>query len=179
MGLHAWISIVTFGIAVISLLHWVVARMASRLDRKEMAVVRGAVKNEWLVLPDWLYLLSRTFNGVVYYKQRAAIKKAVGFNPRKQNRAEGVIFWFYELRLTRAELIKGYEMNAQRIPLRGLTATVTETTTVDVTIEGPDTKFTYSKPDDVLGDFNPTRARQFAALLNYEAGLLAPAKTDS
>jgi hypothetical protein len=173
MTWHTWISIAAGGVAVISLLGWMIARSQSGLDRKERAVVRGAVKTVWMVLPDWLYLLSRAVDCFLYYNQRAAVKKVVGFNPRKQNRAEGVIFWFYELRITRAELIKGYEMNAQRIPLRGLTATVTETDTVDVTIKGPDTKFVYSMPDDVLGGFNPTRARQFAALLNYEAGRVA------
>jgi hypothetical protein len=176
-SLHLWISIVAVGVTAISLLGWIIARRQSGLDRKEMAVVRRAVKTEWILLPDWLYLLFFAVNCFLSYNQRAAVKKVVGFNPRKQNRAEGVIFWFYELRITRAELIKGYEMNAQRILLRGLTAAVTETDTIDVTIEGPNTKFVYSMPDDVLGGFNPTRARQFAALLNYEASLLgAPAK---
>jgi len=36
----------------------------------------------------------------------------VSFDPKKQNRAEGVIFSFYELRITRTELIRGYEENA-------------------------------------------------------------------
>jgi hypothetical protein len=176
-SLHLWISIVAVGVTAISLLGWIIARSQSGLDRKEMAVVRRAVKTEWILLPDWLYLLFFAVNCFLSYNQRAAVKKVVGFNPRKQNRAEGVIFWFYELRITRAELIKGYEMNAQRILLRGLTAAVTETDTIDVTIEGPNTKFVYSMPDDVLGGFNPTRARQFAALLNYEASLIgAPAK---
>jgi hypothetical protein len=109
-----------------------------------------------------------------YCKHRAAVKKVVGFKPRDQNRADGVIFSFYELRITRTELIKGYEENAQRIPLRGLTATAAKSDIVDlvdITIEGPGTKFVYSMPFDVLAGFNPRRARQFAALLNYEASL--------
>jgi hypothetical protein len=107
-------------------------------------------------------------------KQRTAVKKFVGFDPRKQNRAKSVIFSFYELRITRTELIKGYEKNAQRIPLQGLTATVanTDTDTVDITIEGLDTKFVYWMEFDVLVGFNSRRARQFAALLNYEGSLL-------
>ena len=105
-----------------------------------------------------------------YLKHRAAAKKVVDFNPRKQNRAQGVIFSFYELRITRTELIKGYEENAQRIPLRGLTAApVTTGQTVYITIEGPNTKFVYRKGFDA--EFNQTRAQQFAALLNYEASL--------
>jgi hypothetical protein len=49
-----------------------------------------------------------------YFRHHAA-KKVVDFNPIKQNRAQGVTFSFYELRITRTELIKGYEENAQRI----------------------------------------------------------------
>jgi hypothetical protein len=106
-----------------------------------------------MMLDDWLYLLSRAVDGFLYYKQRAAVKKVVGFNPRKQNRAEGVIFWFYELRMTRAELIKGYEMNAQRIPLRGLTATITGTDTVDVTIKGEPPRCTSEKCAQAAADY--------------------------
>ena len=67
------------------------------------------------------------------------------------------------------ELIRGYEENAQRIPLRGLTATVITGQTVQIRIEGPDTKFVYRNAFDA--EFNLTRALQFAALLNYEASL--------
>jgi hypothetical protein len=153
-----------------------IERTQRGLDRKEMAVVRRAARpspSPYVPGPgDAFFQLAALVSWcVAYYNQRAAVKKVVGFNPRDQNRAEGVIFWFYELRITRTELIKGYEMNARRIPLRGLTAAVTETDTIDVTIEGPDTKFVYSMPDDILGGFNPRRARQFAALLNYEASL--------
>ncbi len=66
-------------------------------------------------------------------------------------------------------MIKGYEENAQRIPLRGLTATVTTGQTVYITIEGPDTKFVYRNAFDA--ESNLRRAQQFAALLNYEASL--------
>ncbi len=110
-----------------------------------------------------------------YSKHRAAAKKVVSFDPREQNRAEGVIFWFYELRITRTELIKGYEENAQRIPLQGLTTTVTTGQTVYITIEGPDTKFVYRKGFDA--EFNLRRAQQFAALLNYEARLQGLTRT--
>jgi hypothetical protein len=119
-------------------------------------------------LPIFAFYL---FYLMLYYKQIAAVKKVLGFDPTEQNRAEGVISHFYELRITKAELIKGYGKNAQRIALRGLTATVTKTDTVNITIKGPDTKFVYSKPYDVLFGFNPRRARQFAALLNYETSL--------
>jgi hypothetical protein len=177
MTWHTWIWIAAVGVWVILLLGSIIARTQSVLDKKERAVVRDAVKTAWMMLDDWLYLLLLAVDCFLYFKQRAAVKKVVGFNPRKQNRAEGVIFWFYELRITRAELIKGYEMNAQRIPLRGLTATETETDTVDITIQGPDTKFVYSMPYGIQSGFNRTRARQFTALLNYEASVLgAPAK---
>lgn len=162
-----------------------IARSHSGLNKKELAVVRSATGDIWG--PHWglfrsdplLWLPVALFGGLgslllaswcfAYYKHRAAVKKVVGVDPREQNSAEGVIFWFYELRITRTELIKGYEKNAQRIPLRGLTATVTKTDTVDITIKGPDTKFVYSMPYDVLAGFNLRGARQFAALLNYEA----------
>ncbi len=183
MAKHWWIVV---AIVLICLLGGMIARSIARsqsgLDRKEMAVVRRAtgpspffggggggglvglvvVVLKLLVLALWCF---------AYYKHRAAVKKVVGFNPRKPNRAEGVIFSFYQLRVTRTELIQGYEENARRIRLQGLTATVTKTDTVDITIEGPDTKFVYSMPYDVLAGFNPRRARQFAALLNYEASL--------
>jgi hypothetical protein len=186
MAKHWWIVV---AVAVLCLLGGMIARSIARsqsgLDRREMAIVRRAAGRspfggvggggggglvglvffalELLALALWCF---------AYYKHRAAVKKVVGFDPREQNRAEGVIFHFYELRITRIGLINGYEKNAQRIPLQGLTATVTKTDTVDNTIEGPDTKFVYSMPHDVLAGFNLRRARQFAALLNYEAGLL-------
>ena len=99
----------------------------------------------------------------------------MSFDPKKQNRAEGVLFSFYELRITRTELIRGYEENAQRNPLQGLTATVVTGQTVQIRIEGPDTKFVYRNAFDA--EFNLRRAQQFAALLNHEASLLgAPPK---
>jgi hypothetical protein len=116
---------------------------------------------------------------LLVYSPIAAVRKVLGFDPRKQNRAEGVIYHFYELRLTRTELIKGYGTDAMRIPLRGLTATVTNTGSstdhsddrrVHITIEGPHTKFVYSMAEGFLS-FATRTARQFAALLNYEAGL--------
>jgi hypothetical protein len=112
------------------------------------------------------YLSLRDFR---YRKHRAVAKKLVAFNPREQNRAKGVIFSFHELRLTRTELIRGYEDNAQRIPLRGLTATVATGQTVQIRIEGPDTKFVYRNAFDA--EFNVRPALQFAALLNYEASV--------
>jgi ribosomal protein S27E len=106
----------------------------------------------------------------------AAADKVLGFDRREQNRAEGVIYHFYKLRITRTELIKGYETDALRIPLRGLTATKTDDgRRVHITINGPDTKFVYSMAANSA--FTNPNARQFAALLNYEAGLLgAPQK---
>jgi hypothetical protein len=179
--------IVTLMIAAV-ILGRILYASVSGLDRKEMAVVRRAagpspfvggggggglvglvlLALKLLVLALWCF---------AHIRHRAAVNKVVGFNPRKQNRAEGVIFSFYELRITRTELIKGYEENARRIRLQGLTATVTKNGKVDVTIEGPDTKFVYSMPYDVIAGLNIRRARQFAALLNYEASLLgAPPK---
>jgi hypothetical protein len=162
-----WIWIVVFGLPVICLLGGMIARSQSGLDRKEMAVVRRAAGPSPFAYHDGgtgLGLLVFPLVCFAYYKHRAAVKKVVGSNPREQTRAEGVISHFYELRITRTELIKGYKENAQRIPLQGLTATVTAGQTVDITIEGPDTKFVYSMPYDVLAGFNPRRARQFAAL---------------
>lgn len=118
---------------------------------------------------------------IFYYQEISAFKKVLGFNPTKQNRAEGIIYWFYELRITKTELIKGYAKDAPRIPLRGLTATVKNTgaktdndgdrRVVDITIEGPDTNFVYSiATNSVLSSFfTITDAREFAAVLNYEA----------
>jgi len=184
MAKQGWIVI---GVVVICLLGVMIARSIARsksgLDRKEIAVARRAagpgpffgggggggglvglifVALKLLLLAFWCF---------AHYKQRAAVKKVVGFDPREHNRAEGVIYHFYELRITRTELIKGYGTGALRIPLHGLTATVTKTDTVDITIKGPGTKFVYSMPIDVLAGLNLRRARQFAALLNYEAGL--------
>jgi hypothetical protein len=187
MANHGWIVI---AVVLICLLGGMIARGIARsrsgLDRKEMALVRraagpspffgggggggGLVGLVFLVL-KLLVLVLWCF---AYYMHRAAVKKVVGFNPRKRNREEGVIFSFYELRITRTELIKGYEENARRIRLQGLTATAAKSDIVDlvdVTIEGPDTKFVYSMPYDVIAGLNIRRARQFAALLNYEASL--------
>ena len=157
-----------------------IAKRRSGLDEKEMAVVRRAARvgggeqigrtlgyGVIFGLDLWLLLVPREFR---YFKHRAAAKKVVSFDPKKQNRAEGVIFSFYELRITRTELIRGYEENAQRIPLQGLTATVVTGQTVQIRIEGPDTKFVYRNAFDA--EFNNRRAQQFAALLNYEASLL-------
>ncbi len=190
MGTPWWTWIVS-GLLVLGLLgrRMIAQRIAmsrSGLDEKERAVVRRATTvgvgeqidrnlvDGSLAALNLLWL--RNWPRVIgYFKHRAVAKKVVAFNPRKQNRAQGVIFWFYELRITRTELIRGYEQNAQRIPLRGLSATVVTGQTVQIRIEGPDTKFVYRNAFDA--EFNQTRALQFAALLNYEASLLgAPPK---
>jgi hypothetical protein len=165
------IWIVVVGAPVIALLVGMIARRIARsrsgLDRKEMAVLRRAAGRSPYFFADGgtgLGLPVLAAACFAYYQRRAALKKVVGFNPRKQNRKEGVIFAFYELRVTRTELIKGYGTGALRIPLQGLTAAITNTATV--TIEGPGTKFAYRRGAD-----DPRRARQFAALLNYEASL--------
>jgi hypothetical protein len=177
MDTTRWIWIVAGLLVLGRIIARRIARSRSGLDEKEMAVVRRAARvgggeqfargtlGYAILLPLHLEVL-RDFR---YFKNRAAAKKVVDFNPRKQNRAQGVIFWFYELRITRTELIRGYEENAQRIPLRGLTATVVTGQTVQIRIEGPDTKFVYRNAFDA--EFNQTRALQFAALLNYEASL--------
>jgi hypothetical protein len=190
-----WNWIVVFGVLVIGLLRIMIlarrtARSRSGLNEKELAVVRQAaagVGRDELIGQTLGYgiltalrlqiLLNLLLNlqASRYRKHRAAAKKLVPFNPREQNRAQGVIFSFHELRLTRTELIRGYEENAQRIPLQGLTATVTTGQTVQIRIEGPDTKFVYRNAFDA--EFNVKPALQFAALLNYEASLLgAPPK---
>jgi hypothetical protein len=185
-----WNWIVVFGVLVIGLLRIMIlarrtARSRSGLNEKELAVVRQAaagVGRDELIGQTLGYgiltalrlqiLLNLLLNlqASRYRKHRAAAKKLVPFNPREQNRAQGVIFSFHELRLTRTELIRGYEENAQRIPLQGLTATVTTGQTVQIRIEGPDTKFVYRNAFDA--EFNVKPALQFAALLNYEASLL-------
>jgi ribosomal protein S27E len=126
------------------------------------------------------------FMALIYlfaYLPGAAVKKALGFDPKKQNRAEGVIYHFYELRLSRTELIRGYGTDAPRIPLCGLTASVEVTGTstdrgedrcVHVTISGPGTNFVYSMAENSAFDFTIRMALQFAALLNYEADLQGP-----
>jgi hypothetical protein len=158
-----------------------IAASRSGLDEKELAVLRRAarvsdgeqygrtLRGFGGLLAQQLFLPVFLAQDIRYFKHRAAAKKVTRSNPRKQNRAEGVIFWFYELRITRTELIRGYEENAQRIPLQGLTATVITGQTVQIRIEGPDTKFVYRKGFDA--EFNLRRALQFAALLNYEASL--------
>ncbi len=181
-----WIFVV--GVAVICLLYGMIARRiaASRsgLDKTEIAVVRRAaarVGRDELIGQTSGYgvlaalrlqiLLNLLLNlrAFRYRRHRAAAKKLVAFDPREQNRAQGVIFSFHELRITRTELIRGYEENAQRIPLRGLTATVVTGQTVQIRIEGPDTNFVYRNAFDA--EFNVRPALQFAALLNYEASL--------
>jgi hypothetical protein len=179
MGTPWWIWIVLSGLLVLGgMIARRIAASRSGLDEKEMAVVRRAARvggGEQIgralglgVLVS-LQLPAFLMQNIRYVKHRAAAKKVVDFNPRKQNLAQGVIFSFYELRITRTELIRGYEENAQRIPLRGLTATVVTGQTVQIRIEGPDTKFVYRNAFDA--EFNETRALQFAALLNYEARL--------
>jgi hypothetical protein len=176
---------IVVGVAVFCLLYgmYMTARRSgslSGLDSEEMAVVRRAARvggGEQIgrtlgygVLAVLQVPPPPDLRAFRYYKHRAAAKKVVSFDPKKQNRAEGVIFWFYELRITRTELIRGYEENAQRIPLQGLTATVITGQTVQIRIEGPGTKFVYRNAFDA--EFNLRRAQQFAALLNYEASLL-------
>jgi hypothetical protein len=178
-----WTLIVVFGVPMIfltgGLIAGRIARGGSELDSAEMAVVRrasrvggGEVVGRTLghgVLAALQVPPPPNLRAFRYHGDRAADKNAVGINPKKQDRAEGVIFSFHDLRITRTELIRGYEENAQRIPLRGLTATVTTGQTVYITIEGPETRFVYRKAFDA--DLNQARALQFAALLNYEANL--------
>jgi hypothetical protein len=185
-----WIWIVLFGLLVLGgMIGRRIAESRSGLDEKEMAVVRRAARVvageqigrtlgygalvglQRFGLPVFL------LQNIRYFKHRAAAKKVVSVNPKEQNRAEGVIFAFHELRLTRTELIRGYDENAQRIPLQGLTATVIGGQTVQIRIEGPGTKFVYRNAFDA--EFNQARALQFAALLNYEASLLGAPQTDA
>lgn len=132
---------------------------------------------------------SLIFFPILYYKQNSSYKKVLGFDPGKQNREEGIVFWFYELRITRTELIRGYASDASRIPLRGLKARVKNTGSVTdqrheddrsvrITIKGPETNFDYSvAATGFLSSFMAQDARQFAALLNHEARVLpAPRK---
>ena len=176
-----WIVVV---VAVICLLGGTIA-LARRIERKrgldrtEIEVVRQEAASSFPIpvgshglISDLVSLAIVVTECFAKFKWRANVKKVVGFDPRDQNRAEGVIFSFYELRISRTELIKGYQENAQRIRLDGLTATVTKTETVDITIKGPDTNFVYSMPFGfITGGLDLRRARQFAALLNYKAKL--------
>src|SRR6478609_1011161 len=112
-----------------------ITKSRNGLDEKEMAVVRRAARvggGEQIGRALGFALGLGVFAPLPfrYFKHRAAAKKVGAFNPRKQNIAQGVIFSFYELRITRTELIRGYEENAQRIPLQGLTATVVTGQTV-------------------------------------------------
>ncbi|MCV7380463.1 hypothetical protein BST11_06195 [Mycobacterium alsense] len=181
MSKYWWIVVVIVVICLLAGVAVSVARSLSGLDKKEMAVVRRAAGESPFVgsgggdlvgLDLVALILIAALWWFTNYKHRSAVKKAVGFDPRKRDRAEGVIFSFYELRITRTELIKGYDERAQRRRLEGLTATATTSDVddlVSVKIEGPGTNFVYSVPRDALTGFNPKRARQFAALLNYEA----------
>jgi hypothetical protein len=185
-----WTWIVLWGLVVLGLM--IAQRIAKsrsgldELDEKEMAVVRrvarvgggeqiGRTSGYGAIFGLQLFPLLIPQN-IRYYKHRAAAKKVVSFDPKKQNRAEGVIFSFYELRITRTQLIRGYEESAQRIRREsthrhghnGPNCSNQE-------IEGPDTKFVYRNAFDA--EFNLGRAQQFAALLNYEACRLgAPPK---
>lgn len=166
-----WIWVAVVGVTLIFVLGGMIARSIARsrsgLNSKEMAVLRRAAGRSPFVVADGgtgFGLLVLAAGCVDYFRRRAALKNVVGFNPREQNRKEGVIFAFYELRITRTELIKGYGEGASRIPLHGLTAAIANRATI--VIEGPGTKFAYRRGAD-----DPRRARQFAALLNYEAGL--------
>src|SRR5579884_1385196 len=187
MGTPWWIWIVVFGLSATCMLRVMIrgriARSQHGLDSEEMKVIRRAAKvDSGEVMGRILGYsaldalgLQLLLNVILfrqasrYRKHRAATKKLVAFNPREQNRAQGVIFAFHELRLTRTELIKGYEENAQRTPLQGLTATVITGQTVQIRIEGPATKFVYRGAFDA--EFNLRHANQFAAPLNYEASL--------
>lgn len=179
-----WMSIMLSGLGGLGLM--IAKRIPQRiaasrrgLDKEEMAAVRQAARlsageqirrnlvDGVLYAPQlWILEVLQPFR---YFKHRTAAKKLVTFNPRKQNRAQGVILSFHELRLTRTELIRGYEESAQHIPLRGLTATVVTGQTVQIRIEGPDTNFVYRNAFDA--ELNVEPALQFAALLNYEASL--------
>src|ERR1700722_18002638 len=174
MGKPWWFWIAVIGATVLCLLVGMIRRRiaTSGLDEKERAVVHRAARvgggeqigqifglGVFVASPVHPFVLAQNIR---YFKHRAAAKKVMRSNPKKQNRAEGVIFSFYELRLTRTELIKGYEDNAPRIPLQGLTATVITGETVQIRIEGPDTKFVYRNAFDA--EFNLRRAQQFAAL---------------
>ena len=190
MGTPWWIWIVAVGLLATCVLRVMIrgriARSQSGLDSEEIAVVRragrvdsgevmGRVLGYSVLDALGLQLLLNVIlfrQASRYRKHRAAAKKLVPTNPREQNRAQGVIFAFHELRLTRTELIKGYEANAQRTPLQGLTATVLTGQTVQIRIEGPDTKFVYRGAFDAEFDFR--HANQFAGLLNYEASSLVP-----
>jgi hypothetical protein len=127
-----WIEVLVL-VVVICLLGMIartIAKSQSGLDKKELAVVRPAAGRGLIRFDPSLLLILALCSGPLglllsalwcfaYYKHRAAVKKVVGFDPREQNSAEGVTFSFYELRITRAELIKGYEKNAQRILCEG------------------------------------------------------------
>jgi hypothetical protein len=148
-----WSWIVLTGLLLLcGLLGQWIAKSQSGLDDKEWAVVRQAA-------------------GV---GGGEAVGRALGygvFDPNKSNRADGVIFSFHGLQLTRTELIRGYGEHAQRIPLHGLSASLVGGKTVQIRIDGPDTMFFYRNTFDA--EFNQSRALQFAALLNYEASQLA------
>ncbi len=200
------------------------ARSPSRLNRKEMAVLRqemGSFIGIGMLITFVLagviigieialgvaprialsqiglapiVVLAFAMTQICRRLQFAAIKRVLGFDPRAEDRADGVVAEFEELRITRTEPIKGYEKDAPRIPLGGLSAKVKNTGTktdhsddrqVHVTIKGPDTNFVYSAAAHgafdariswLAGVLNrpgcaTMNALQFAALLNYEASL--------
>lgn len=110
---------------------------------------------------------------------------------RKADQAAGIIAKWYDLRLTKTELIDGVGKHAKRYPLAGLTARVENTGTVTTTggrysgsggggsysantsddrkvhlmIEGPDMAITRSLSVRIYGNADVT-ARQFATTLN-------------
>jgi hypothetical protein len=102
---------------------------------------------------------------------RAAAKEILGFDPRDQNVADGVIASFVQLRTTRTELINGYSPDAPRISLHGLSATVEDTADrVQVTVEGPGTKLAYGV--DAPSAAVRRQARAFTTVLNVTSNKL-------
>jgi hypothetical protein len=92
----------------------------------------------------------------------------------RANARDGVIAHWEGLRITQTELIEGYDANAERYPLKGLTARVEDTTTpigsrderrIHVIVEGPSTAVVKGRKDTVFYNGAPS-ARKFAAALN-------------
>lgn len=92
----------------------------------------------------------------------------------RANARDGVVAHWEGLRITKTELIEGYDPNAARYPLKGLTARVEDTTTaiggrderrVHVIVEGPNTAVVKGRKVTVVYNGEPS-ARKFAAALN-------------
>jgi len=90
----------------------------------------------------------------------------------RRDRAEGVVASWAELRITSSHLIMGYHRNAERIPLAGLRASVTETGSTERRCHDRRVHLAIEPGGKTIHRCQPhsygasTEARKFAVLIN-------------